>query len=195
MERIKEYIELPPEAAYKAHSDQEEITVNKKEDLVPADSQWPQNGHVVFQGYYTKYRPRLDFVLKDINLNIQAKEKIGIVGLTGAGKSSLTLALFRLIEADKSNIKIGGVNIASLPLHDLRSRLSIIPQDSVLFSTTLKLKLKLKSFGLCSDFEIWNAFQVSNLKDLVKGFANQLDKEVQQGGENFSIGRRQVLPQ
>lgn len=99
---------------------------------------WPEKGQVQFENYQTRYREGLDLVLKDIKLNIGAQEKIGICGRTGAGKSSLTLALFRMIEPVGGKIIIDGEDIVKLGLHDLRSRLTIIPQDPVLFTGDLR---------------------------------------------------------
>ena len=99
---------------------------------------WPEQGQIQFENYQTRYREGLDLVLKDINLSIGAQEKIGICGRTGAGKSSLTLALFRMIEPVGGRITIDGEDIVKLGLHDLRSRLTIIPQDPVLFTGDLR---------------------------------------------------------
>ncbi|KAG1679917.1 Multidrug resistance-associated protein 1 [Nymphon striatum] len=114
-ERIMEYTKLPSEAEWKNESSKPSID-------------WPDKGTVEFVNYQTKYRPELDLVLKGIDCNINAGEKIGICGRTGAGKSSMTLALFRIIEATKGTINIDGVDISKLGLHDLRSKLTIIPQ-------------------------------------------------------------------
>lgn len=99
---------------------------------------WPAHGAVEIKNYSTRYRPGLDLVLKDINLDIKAHEKIGVVGRTGAGKSSLTLALFRIIEPVSGNIAIDGLNTSTIGLRDLRSRLAIIPQDAALFEGTVR---------------------------------------------------------
>ena len=116
VERIKEYAEKPREAAW----------VNESKPRPSSD--WPQTGRVQFSNYQTRYRPGLDLVLKGIDADIAGGEKIGIVGRTGAGKSSLTLALFRIIEAVAGNITLDGVRIGDIGLHDLRSRITIIPQ-------------------------------------------------------------------
>ena len=99
---------------------------------------WPSQGAVKFDNYSTRYRPELDLVLKNINLNIKAHEKIGVVGRTGAGKSSLTLALFRIIEPVSGHIAIDDLNTSSIGLLDLRRRLAIIPQDAALFEGTVR---------------------------------------------------------
>ena len=116
VERIKEYSEAPREAAW----------VDESRPRPSPD--WPQTGRVQFSNYQTRYRPGLDLVLRGIDADIAGGEKIGIVGRTGAGKSSLTLALFRIIEAAAGDITLDGVRIRDIGLHDLRSRITIIPQ-------------------------------------------------------------------
>uniref|UniRef100_A0A4W5KZC6 ABC-type glutathione-S-conjugate transporter n=1 Tax=Hucho hucho TaxID=62062 RepID=A0A4W5KZC6_9TELE len=116
---------------------------------------------------------------------------IGIVGRTGAGKSSLTNCLFRIIEAAEGRILIDGTDIATLGLHDLRSRLTIIPQDPVLFSGTLRMNLD--PFETFSDEEIWRVLELSHLKEYVGGLQEGLTHGVSEGGENLSIGQRQLL--
>ncbi|XP_008197317.2 multidrug resistance-associated protein 1 isoform X4 [Tribolium castaneum] len=178
VERIKEYGEAPQEAPW-------EIP-NKA-----PSPQWPENGTVQFNKYAVRYRPGLDLVLKGVNFSINGGEKVGIVGRTGAGKSSLTLALFRIIEAAEGEILIDGVNIADLGLHTLRSRLTIIPQDAVLFSGTLRMNLD--PFDKHSDEEVWKALEHAHLKSFVKGLTAGLHHEVTEGGENLSVGQRQLI--
>ena len=103
---------------------------------------WPDKGYIKFDNYSVKYREDLDFVLKDINAEIMPGEKIGIVGRTGAGKSSLTLGLFRMIELNVGNISIDNVNIDKIGLHDLRHKLTIIPQ---VFINKIKTYFKLNN--------------------------------------------------
>jgi ABC-type multidrug transport system fused ATPase/permease subunit len=113
-------------------------------------SDWPQTGNITFKDVFLRYRQDLDFVLKGISAEIYGSEKIGIVGRTGAGKSSLMAALFRLIELDKGYITIDGIDISKIGLYDLRSRLAIIPQDAVLFSGStwiLSMDIQIKIFG------------------------------------------------
>lgn len=104
-------------------------------------AEWPPRGEIVFDHYACRYRDGLDLVIKDITAHVKPGEKVGIVGRTGAGKSTLTLALFRLIEPAKGKIFIDGLDITDMGLHDLREKLTIIPQDPVLFSGTLRLNL------------------------------------------------------
>lgn len=117
--------------------------------------------------------------------------QVGIVGRTGAGKSSLTLALFRIIEAAGGSIIIDGLDIAKLGLHTLRSKLTIIPQDPVLFSGSLRINLD--PFGQKSDDELWRALELAHLKVFVKGLTAGLNHEVSEGGENLSVGQRQLI--
>ena len=128
VERVKEYAELEREAS----------PVTERINL---PDNWPQRGLVEFKEYSVKYREDLDLVIDKLNLEIAEGQKLAIVGRTGAGKSSLTLALFRILEATGGSILIDGVNIADVGLDDLRSRLTIIPQDPVLFSGTLRSNL------------------------------------------------------
>ncbi|NWS94623.1 MRP3 protein, partial [Mionectes macconnelli] len=178
VERIKEYSETETEAPW--------IIEGKSP---PED--WPSKGELEFVNYSVRYRKGLDLVLKGINLQVHGGEKIGIVGRTGAGKSSMTLCLFRILEAVKGEIKIDGVKISEIGLHDLRSRLTIIPQDPVLFSGTLRMNLD--PFNKYSDEEIWKALELSHLKRFVSSQPSMLDYECSEGGENLSVGQRQLV--
>ncbi|NWU61608.1 MRP3 protein, partial [Pterocles burchelli] len=178
VERIKEYSETETEAPW--------IIEGKSP---PAD--WPSKGELEFVNYSVRYRKGLDLVLKGLNLQVHGGEKIGIVGRTGAGKSSMTLCLFRILEAAKGEIKIDGVKISEIGLHDLRSRLTIIPQDPVLFSGTLRMNLD--PFNNYSDEEIWKALELSHLKRFVSSQPSTLEYECSEGGENLSVGQRQLV--
>ncbi|KFV41915.1 Canalicular multispecific organic anion transporter 2, partial [Gavia stellata] len=178
VERIKEYSETETEAPW--------IIEGKRP---PED--WPSKGELEFVNYSVRYRKGLDLVLKGLNLQVHGGEKIGIVGRTGAGKSSMTLCLFRILEAVKGEIKIDGVKISEIGLHDLRSRLTIIPQDPVLFSGTLRMNLD--PFNKYSDEEIWKALELSHLKRFVSSQPSTLDYECSEGGENLSVGQRQLV--
>ncbi|OQV17409.1 Multidrug resistance-associated protein 1 [Hypsibius exemplaris] len=178
VERIKEYTEVPQEADW----------------IIPEsrpEKSWPQRGEIKFDNYQTRYRPELELVLKGVVADIGAGEKIGIVGRTGAGKSSLTLALFRIIEAAGGSIVIDGVKISSMGLHDVRSRITIIPQDPVLFSGTLRLNLD--PFKVYSDEEVWRALENAHLKSFVSSLPDGLEHSVAEGGENLSVGQRQLI--
>ncbi|KAG5940992.1 hypothetical protein E4U53_007510 [Claviceps sorghi] len=144
MERVKEYLDLEQEAA---------PIVEKNR---PAET-WPDKGNVEFVDYSTRYREDLDPVLKKINLKIQAKEKVGIVGRTGAGKSSLALAIFRALEAETGRIVIDGVNIGEIGLRDLREKITIVPQDPTLFTGTIRSNLD--PFDQYTDEQVFEALR------------------------------------
>lgn len=192
VERIYEYCRLPSEAPAVIESSRPEKS-------------WPSNGNIVFKNYSTKYRPDLDPVLKNINLNIKPKEKIGVVGRTGAGKSTLSLALFRLLESVEGSIEIDGVDISKIGLYDLRSHLSIIPQDAQAFEGTVRSNLD--PFNQYSVQEIWKAAELAHLKPhIIKMMKDEdpdksapeheilaLDVKISENGNNMSMGQRQLL--
>jgi ATP-binding cassette subfamily C (CFTR/MRP) protein 1 len=153
--------------------------------------EWPQKGNVEFKKFGLRYREGLDLVIKNISCSILGGEKIGIVGRTGAGKSSLTVALFRIVEAAEGLIDIDGVDISKIGLHDLRNKLTIIPQDPVLFSGSLRMNLD--PFNKHSDQELWQVLELSNLKLFVNGLEKGLLHEISEGGENLSVGQRQLV--
>ena len=152
---------------------------------------WPDTGDVTLSNLAIRYREGLDLVIKDINCTIKGGNKIGIVGRTGAGKSSLTVALFRIVESAFGKIEIDGIDISKIGLHDLRQKLTIIPQDPVLFSGTLRMNLD--PADTKSDSDVWQALELSNLKPFVEGLEKGLDFEVSEGGENMSVGQRQLV--
>ena len=147
---------------------------------------WPLAGSIEFRKYCMRYRPGLPLVLRELTLSIAAGEKVGIAGRTGSGKSSMLAALFRLVEGDGGQIFIDGADIAGVPLKTLRSVLSIIPQDPVLFSGTLRYNLD--PFHQYPDAEVRDVLKCAQLEDL-----GGLDKDVTESGENLSMGQRQLV--
>uniref|UniRef100_A0A3Q2QHM4 Multidrug resistance-associated protein 1 n=1 Tax=Fundulus heteroclitus TaxID=8078 RepID=A0A3Q2QHM4_FUNHE len=178
VERVKEYCNTEKEAEWQ----------HEPPTIPPG---WPSQGCIDIRGFGLRYRHDLDLAIRNITITINGGEKVGIVGRTGAGKSSLTLGLFRIIEAAEGHIFIDGVDIASLGLHELRSRITIIPQDPVLFSGSLRMNLD--PFDSYSDEEIWRALEFSHLKNFVSGLPDKLSHECSEGGENLSVGQRQLL--
>ncbi|KAJ5191465.1 Metal resistance protein YCF1 [Penicillium cinerascens] len=178
VERVLEYANLPSEAP--------EVIFKRR----PAIG-WPAQGAVSFKNYSTRYREGLDLVLKDIDLDIKPHEKIGVVGRTGAGKSSLTLALFRIIEPANGTISIDDLDVSSIGLFDLRGRLAIIPQDPAMFEGTLRDNLDPRHVH--DDTELWSVLDHAKLKEHVSQMEGQLDTEIQEGGSNLSQGQRQLV--
>ncbi|KAF7657597.1 hypothetical protein LDENG_00024890 [Lucifuga dentata] len=179
VERIHHYIQ----------SLSQEAPARVKSHAPPAD--WPQQGELVFREVEMRYQENLPLVLKKMSCTIQPKEKIGIVGRTGSGKSSLGVALFRLVECCGGSIMIDGVDISGIGLADLRSKLSIIPQDPVLFSGTVRFNLD--PFNQYREQQIWDALERSHMKESVSQLPLKLESEVVENGENFSVGERQLL--
>ena len=128
---------------------------------------------------------------KFLFFKIETQQKVGIVGRTGAGKSSITLALFRIVELDQGQICIDGIDIATIGLHCLRNRLTIIPQDPVLFSGTLRLNLD--PFDKYSDDDLWQTLKISHLDNFVSSLKEGLQHIITEGGENLSVGQRQLI--
>ncbi|KAI9834847.1 MAG: hypothetical protein M1819_002755 [Sarea resinae] len=158
---------------------------------------WPEKGEIIFDDVKMRYRENLPLVLKGLSMHVQGGERIGIVGRTGAGKSSIMSTLFRLVEISGGSITIDGVDISKIGLHDLRSRLSIIPQDPTLFRGTVRSNLD--PFNEHSDLELWSALRQSDLvtddsapDDKSKGRVH-LDGIVEDEGLNFSLGQRQLM--
>ncbi|XP_049450093.1 ATP-binding cassette sub-family C member 12-like [Epinephelus fuscoguttatus] len=152
---------------------------------------WPQHGAITFVDYKMRYRPNSPVVLNGLQLHIRAGEKIGIVGRTGSGKSSLAVALFRLVEPAAGSILIDGVDITSISLSDLRTKLSIIPQDPVLFTGTVRYNLD--PFNRYTDEEIWTALDKTFMKDTISSLDRKLQAELTDNGGKFSVGQRQLL--
>ncbi|KAG8247923.1 Canalicular multispecific organic anion transporter 1 [Homalodisca vitripennis] len=177
VERIKEYAEVPQEAAWEVQP--------------RPNPEWPNQGVVQFQDYQVRYREGLELVLKGISFTVSGGEKIGIVGRTGAGKSSLTLCLFRIIEAAGGHILIDGLDISKIGLGDLRSRLTIIPQDPMLFSGTLRMNLD--PFEMYSDSDVWRALELAHLSEFTKTLSLGLQHTISESGENLSVGQRQLI--
>ncbi|KAM4621218.1 ATP-binding cassette sub-family C member 5 [Polymixia lowei] len=180
VERINHYIKgLESEAPRKSQG-----------PSAPAPS-WPQMGRISFRDVEMRYRDDLPLVLKKISFSILPEETVGIVGRTGSGKSSLGVALFRLVELAGGSVTIDGINVAHIGLDDLRSKLAIIPQEPVLFIGTIRTNLD--PWGQYTDAQIWEALEKTHIKEMVTQMPHSLHSEVTENGENFSVGERQLL--
>ncbi|XP_040034735.2 ATP-binding cassette sub-family C member 4 isoform X1 [Gasterosteus aculeatus] len=176
VERVVEYTELESEAPWET------------EKRPPPD--WPSKGLVTFDRVSFSYSRGGPLVLKDISATFQPKEKVGVVGRTGAGKSSLVSVLFRLAEP-QGKIYIDGVLTSEIGLHDLRQKMSIIPQDPVLFTGSMRKNLD--PFDQHSDEELWKALEEVQLKPVVEELPGKLETVLAESGGNFSVGQRQLV--
>ncbi|XP_076899720.1 ABC transporter C family member 2-like [Bidens hawaiensis] len=178
VERVGTYIELPSEAPPVI------------EDSRPPPG-WPSSGSIKFEDVVLRYRPELPPVLHGLTFFIPPSDKIGIVGRTGAGKSSMLNALFRIVELERGKIIIDNCDIAKFGLTDLRKVLGIIPQAPVLFSGTVRFNLD--PFNEHNDPDLWESLERAHLKEVIRRNPLGLDAEVSEAGENFSVGQRQLL--
>ncbi|KAJ7977557.1 ABC transporter C family member 14 [Quillaja saponaria] len=178
VERIKQFINIPSEAAWQI-----------KDRLPPPN--WPLHGNIEIKDLQVRYRPNTPLVLKGITLSIAGGKKIGVVGRTGSGKSTLIQVFFRLVEPSGGRITIDGIDISIFGLHDLRSRFGIIPQEPVLFEGTVRSNID--PIGQYTDEEIWKSLDRCQLKDIVASKPGKLDSLVVDNGENWSVGQRQLL--
>ncbi|KAM6895582.1 ATP-binding cassette sub-family C member 9 [Xenentodon cancila] len=160
-------------------------------DTSQVPEKWPQNGEIKIQDLCVRYDSMLKPVLKHVNAYVDPGQKVGICGRTGSGKSSLSLALFNMVDIFEGKIIIDGIDICKLPLQTLRSRLSIILQDPVLFSGSIRFNLDPER--KCTDDRLWEALEIAQLKNMVKALPGGLDAVVTEGGENFSVGQRQLF--
>ncbi|KAJ3584312.1 hypothetical protein NHX12_014808 [Muraenolepis orangiensis] len=176
VERVVEYTELPSEAPWETQK------------RPPPD--WPSQGLITFDGVDFSYSPDGPLVLRDMKATFLPREKVGIVGRTGAGKSSLVSALFRLAEP-QGKIYVDGILTSEIGLHDLRRKMSIIPQDPVLFTGTMRKNLD--PFSQHSEEELWNALQEVQLKSVVEELPGKMEMVLAESGANFSVGQRQLV--
>uniref|UniRef100_A0A8C4HM23 Multidrug resistance-associated protein 4 n=1 Tax=Dicentrarchus labrax TaxID=13489 RepID=A0A8C4HM23_DICLA len=176
VERVVEYTELESEAPWETQK------------RPPPD--WPSKGLVTFDRVSFSYSDDGPLVLKNLKAMFRPKEKVGIVGRTGAGKSSLVSALFRLAEP-QGKIYIDGVLTSEIGLHDLRQKMSIIPQDPVLFTGSMRKNLD--PFNQHTDEELWNALREVQLKSVVEELPGKLETVLAESGSNFSVGQRQLV--
>jgi ABC-type multidrug transport system fused ATPase/permease subunit len=172
VERISEFSNINQE---------DDLDKNTDGEMLPRN--WPAYGSILIKDLYVKYRPDLDYALMDINAEIRPGEKIGVCGRTGSGKTTLASTLFRLIEPSSGQLFIDNINIGRLGLHRIREALTIIPQDPLLFSGSIRFNLD--PFHKNSDSDLWQALADSNLKIFVQSLPNGLSHEISEGGQNI----------
>ncbi|KAF8392125.1 hypothetical protein HHK36_022467 [Tetracentron sinense] len=178
IERIHQYCQIPGEAP--------PIIENSR-----PPSLWPENGTIELIDLKVRYMESLPMVLHGISCKFPGRKKIGIVGRTGSGKSTLVQALFRLIEPAGGRIIIDNIDISTIGLHDLRGRLSIIPQDPTLFEGTIRCNLD--PLEEHSDHDVWQALDKSQLGNIIRQKEQKLDTPVLENGDNWSVGQRQLV--
>ncbi|XVF00452.1 hypothetical protein REPUB_Repub04eG0002500 [Reevesia pubescens] len=169
--------------------------VQSEAQLVVEDNrprpEWPERGCIEFRNLQVRYRPELPIILHGITCTFPGEKKIGIMGRTGSGKSTLIQVLFRLVEPSGGQIIIDGIDISMLGLQDLRSRLSIIPQDPTLFQGTMRNNLD--PLQQHTDQEIWEVLRKCRLAEIIRKDKRLLDAPVVEDGENWSVGQRQLI--
>ncbi|XP_016012515.2 multidrug resistance-associated protein 6 isoform X2 [Rousettus aegyptiacus] len=178
VERMKDYARTPKEAPWTLPA-------------CAARAPWPRGGQIEFRDFGLRHRPELPLAVRGVSFKIHAGEKVGIVGRTGAGKSSLAGGLLRLLEAAEGGVWIDGVPIAHVGLHTLRSRITIIPQDPILFPGSLRMNLDMLHEH--TDEDIWVALETVQLRALVAGLPGQLQYECTDQGDDLSLGQKQLL--
>ncbi|KAG6951561.1 hypothetical protein JG688_00013684 [Phytophthora aleatoria] len=179
-ERMQEYIDIEQEAPYR-------IPIMDP----PAQLEWPTTGSIVFDKVSFRYKEGGALVLRNLSFSVNGGQKIGVVGRTGAGKSSLTMALFRISELASGRVLIDGVDVATIGLKTLREKLSIIPQSPVLFKGSLRAYLD--PFDEFTDDQLWESIREVGLAERVAEDESKLLMLVEENGENFSVGERQML--
>jgi ATP-binding cassette, subfamily C (CFTR/MRP), member 1 len=184
VERVKEYCDELP---------QEKVVVygTGPNDTHAPSPHWPSAGRVEFRGASLRYRDGLPLVLKHLTVCVEAGHKIGIVGRTGSGKSTIMLALFRMVELAEGSITFDDVDIATLNTKDLRNKITIIPQDPMLFQGTVRSNLD--PFLQATDDDVWRVLDTVGISERVKRDGEGLSCAVAEKGANFSVGQRQLL--
>ncbi|PWA97916.1 multidrug resistance-associated protein 3 [Artemisia annua] len=178
VERIFQYSSIPSESSLVIESNR-------------FDDQWPSKGEVDMRHLQVRYAPHMPLVLRGLTCTFKGGKKTGIVGRTGSGKSTLIQTLFRLVEPTAGQILIDGIDISTIGLHDLRSRLSIIPQDPTMFEGTIRSNIDpLEEY---TDDNIWEALDKCQLGDEVRSKEWKLESPVAENGENWSVGQRQLV--
>jgi ABC-type multidrug transport system fused ATPase/permease subunit len=194
VERIEEYSNIPPEAPLHIRPAVKGVGTRLRRDtlgVTASKEEWPTAGGIVFTNVSMRYRETLPRILNSLSITILPSEKVGVVGRTGAGKSSMMLVLMRIVELEGGSIHLDGVDISSIGLHDLRSKISIIPQDPVMFTGTIRFNLD--PFNKYTDHEVQESLKKVALLEFVQSMENGVDSVVEENGQNLSLGQRQLL--
>ncbi|MFN8943347.1 MAG: ABC transporter ATP-binding protein, partial [Pseudobdellovibrionaceae bacterium] len=179
VERLRFYASLEAEGG----------VLQTETNLISSD--WPTQGSVVFQNVAVKYAEHLPEVLKDISFRIPAGSKVGIIGRTGSGKSTIFQAIYRFVEVSKGKILIDGQDISQISLEKLRQCLAVVPQDPTLFLGTIRSNLD--RYNEFSDVEIWNSLEAVHMAEFLRGLPSGIHSKVEENGANLSQGQKQLL--
>lgn len=161
----------------------------KKEGMLDERQNWPEEGQISFKNISLRYRPDTELVLKELTFEVAKGERIGVVGRTGAGKSTICLCISRILELSEGSIIIDGLDISQMDLKDLRSRITVIPQDPTMFNGTLRYNLD--PLGRATDEEVINILKAAKLHDLIKD--EGLALKISENGNNLSSGEKQLI--
>ena len=181
VERVVEYLDKDLESP---HDTEPSVALG-----LPAD--WPTKGKLEVDDLSLRYRPGLPLVLKNLTFTVNPGEKVGVCGRTGSGKSSMFVALFRIVEPATGTVRLDGVDIRTIGLRDLRSKMAMIPQDPFMFAGTIRSNLD--PFDEHRDDAVWEVLDKVGLRSTMEKNAKRLDAEVIDNGANFSLGQRQLL--
>lgn len=191
IERCETFMNLDPEPGYVQYlTNREELKERSKERRLVKAGGWPDKGTIQFVDFKCRYRKNLDLVLRGLNVTFTGGHKIGVVGRTGSGKSTIMLCLLRILEADSGKIILDGRDISQLSLDDLRSKITIILQDPCLFAGTIRENLD--PLGEYTDAQLSRALELTALKETMDN-RNGLESQIAENGENLSVGERQLI--
>lgn len=179
VERLQRFASMTPEAQVVGLSE------------LDAQAVWPSRGTIAFEGLSARYASHLPLILRDVSFQVTGGQKVGVIGRTGAGKSTLFQVLYRFINPDSGRVLIDGIDTRDIPLTRLRAALAVIPQDPTLFKGSLRSNLD--RFNQHSDAMIWRALERAHLDQLVRSLPQGLEAEVKENGHNFSQGQRQLF--
>lgn len=192
VERIVQYLDLPLEKSHETTDEETRKQIFSNDVDSDQKQQWPAEGKLEIIDLSMRYRENLPLVLNKISFTVLPGEKIGICGRTGSGKSSMFVALFRIVEPEQgTRVILDGIDISKLGLRDLRSKMAMIPQDPFMFAGTIRTNLD--PFEEHKDEEVWSVIEKVGLKQTIDQSLKKLDMEVIDNGANFSLGQRQLL--
>ncbi len=179
VERLQFYGDLPAEKNFQGH------------DALDVGDTWPRSGELEFRNVFLRYAEHLPFVLKNVSFKIQSGSRVGLIGRTGSGKSTIFQSVYRFVDIESGQILLDGQPIHQIPLKRVRKNLAVIPQDPALFMGTLRSNID--RYNRVSDDDVWSVLKKVSLDQFVRHLPNQLDFKVAENGANLSQGQRQLI--